>query len=427
MGKDSDKASEIITVRDVLTHVEAVKSLAPKLLSDFSKIDKSGSGKITAKQLAGYMGPLGQSELSRFELQKVWERLISGRAKQLPVDHLFLEDMARHYNFVNAHVPDLIERFQEVDTDCSCSIERTEFDAFFGNGEAWLEAKLAGIIGLDRLKGQIQTFYWATKLDRMRRRAGSFVESEDAHVLMFKGNPGVGKTTIARLLTGMLHKIGVIPSDTFVEVQRDQLVGDHIGATEKATEEAIEKAHGGVLFVDEAYRLNVDAFGVEAINCLMKAMTKPGKVIILAGYPKQMDEFVAVNPGIKRRITYEFTFPDYTAEDLAQILQQQVRKRGFEIDPPLSIEQIGGVIDSHTTVGQRRALNGGVGEHICRHAIFNLNKRQIDIVRAADLKSTEEPTPSIVLEMRDILYGCSQVPDTSRVAEARLPSPSSSP
>jgi replication-associated recombination protein RarA len=258
------------------------------------------------------------------------------------------------------------------------------------------------------LKEQIRSFYWATRLDRMRRRAGSFVSNDEAHVLMFKGNPGVGKTTIARLITGLLYKIGVIPAETFVEVQRDQLVGDHIGATEKATEEAIAKADGGVLFVDEAYRLNTDVFGVEAINCLMKAMTVKGKVIVLAGYPKQMDEFMSVNPGIKRRVTYEFTFPDYSSRDLAGIFEHQVRSRGFELAPGVTTDLITDAINRHTTEWQRMALNGSVGEHACRHAIFSLNRREIDAVRATDPSC--EHAPSVTLQMPDIEYGCRQVP-----------------
>jgi stage V sporulation protein K len=260
----------------------------------------------------------------------------------------------------------------------------------------------------------------------MRRRAGCFVNNDEAHVLMFKGNPGVGKTTIARLITGLLYKINVIPTETFVEVQRDQLVGDHIGATEKATEEAIAKARGGVLFVDEAYRLNSDVFGVEAINCLMKAMTVKGNVIILAGYPKQMDEFVSVNPGIKRRVTYEFTFPDYSPEDLAGIFEHQVRSRGFKLAPGVSTDLIAGAIERHTTEEQRGALNGSVGEHACRHAIFSLNKRQIDLVRAAAAQDAPEPVPSVTLEMRDVEFGCGQVPDTSSLGPSALPPPMAS-
>jgi len=134
-------------------------------------------------------------------------------------------------------------------------------------------------------------------------------------------------------------------------------VGSHIGETEKKTEELLEQTHGGVLFVDEAYRLNVKDsdkdFGKEAINTLMKAMTVKGKVIVLAGYPREMAEFVAVNPGIQRRITYEFVFDDYTVEDLGQILRLQVQKRGFSVDPSVDLEGLTSVIGNGTTPQQR--------------------------------------------------------------------------
>jgi stage V sporulation protein K len=415
------KTGQSITVRDILQHIELVKATVPQLLQDFPKIDHDGCGKISAKQLEDYLSPEKKGELGKKELQEIWDRLTSGRTEALPADRVFLQDLARHYQFAESVLPDLVGRFHEVDTDRSCSIERNEFDAFFGNGEAWLEARLANVIGLRELKEQIRTYYWSTRLDRMRRRGGSFVNNDDAHVLMFKGNPGVGKTTIARLITGLLHKIGVIPTENFVEVQRDQLVGDHIGATEKATEEAIAQAAGGVLFVDEAYRLNVDVFGVEAINCLMKAMSVKGNVIILAGYPKQMDEFVGVNPGIKRRVTYEFAFPDYGPEDLAKIFEHQVKKRGFEVAEGATTEVIASAIERFTTQDQRAALNGGVGEHACRHAIFHLNSRQISTVRAA-AQSEEEVAPSVTLEVEDIEFGCTQVPQTDGLGPDALPS-----
>jgi energy-coupling factor transporter ATP-binding protein EcfA2 len=409
LGKDYKREDEYITTRDIIMNLDIVKAMAPRLLTDFTKIDRDGLGRICAKQLEDCVGPPSR-ELSRYELQQVWERLLSGRASDahLPQDRIFLQDMSRHLDFVSSRVPGLLENFHQIDTDRSSSIERAEFDAFFGNGEAWLEARLAQVIGLESLKKQIRTFYWATRLDGLRKRSGSFVDTEEAHVLMFRGNPGVGKTTIARLVAGLLHKIGIIPTDTLVEVQRDQLVGDHIGATEKATEEAISRASGGVLFVDEAYRLSVDIFGVEAINCLMKAMTQRGRVIVLAGYPDEMDKFVSANPGLKRRITYEFTFPDYSPDDLARIFTHQVTRRGFEIDPQVTVDSIAGTISRLTTELQRRALNGGAGEHMCRHAVFSLNSRQVDMIRASE--NAAQFVPSIMLNMQDIEHGCRQVP-----------------
>lgn len=247
------------------------------------------------------------------------------------------------------------------------------------------------------------------------------VSNEESIVIMFKGSPGTGKTTIGRLIAGLLQKIDVIPTDTFVECQRDDLVGDHIGATEKLTQKKIDEAKGGVLFVDEAYRLNSDIFGVEAINCLMRAMTTKGTVIIVAGYPKQMDEFTAANPGLKRRITYEMEFPDYNPDDLAKILMTQIKKRGFTC--AVDHAKLKDMIDKATTPGQRTCFNGGIGEHITRHAIFNLNRKEIPKIE--NKKKGEEPTPSIELTVEDIEVGCKHIPLEPPPVEFKKPAANS--
>jgi len=317
--------------------------------------------------------------------------------------------MAASMDFIDEKIPDLFEAFADIDTGKSCSVDRAEFDAFFGSADVWLKAKLKNIIGLEQLKKQIETFYWSIRLDHLRRRAGIMVNSDEAIVMLFRGSPGTGKTTIGRLITGLLHKIGIIPTETFVECQRDELVGDHIGATEKMTEKKITEANGGVLFVDEAYRLNSDIFGVEAINCLMKSMTVKGRVIIVAGYPKQMDEFLAANPGLRRRINYEFAFPDYTPEDLARIFMTQVETRGFQVDPAVSLSQLSGLIAESSTQAQRTCFNGGITEHITRHAIFHLNETQVPLILGC--KKGEEPTPSATLALEDIIHGCKHIPE----------------
>jgi len=269
-------------------------------------------------------------------------------------------------------------------------------------------------LGSQSSKKQIRNFYWRVKLDRLRRKAGYFVNNDEAIILVFKGNPGVGKTMFGRLIAQLLYKIDIIPTEKFVEAQRDQLVGSHIGETEKKTEELLEQTHGGVLFVDEAYRLNVKDsdkdFGKEAINTLMKAMTVKGKVIVLAGYPREMAEFVAVNPGIQRRITYEFIFDDYTVEDLGQILRLQVQKRGFSIDPTLDLKGLTTVVADGTTPQQRAAMNGGMCEHIARNAIVALNNEEVPRIQAASGDQGETSAPSVILSSRHLLAGCRMVP-----------------
>jgi len=398
-----------ITIRDVCRNISAVKDHVPELLKDFAKIDKDGCGSITVDDLKQYFNPHETKEYSLERLDELWEVLVAKRTdKSLDKDTLCLEDMAANVEFVEEKLPQLFDLFGQIDTDGSGSIDRPEFNAFYGSADIWLEAKMQNIIGLEELKAQIKTFYWQMRLDRLRRKGGLMVTNDEAIVIMFKGSPGTGKTTIGRLLAGLLKKIDIIPTDTFVECQRDELVGEHLGATEKLTEAVIAKAKGGVLFVDEAYRLTSDIFGVEAINCLMKAMTVKGNVMILAGYPKQMEEFVTANPGLKRRITYEMTLEDYSPTDLAKILHTQVKKRGFQIDSAIPLETVSGLIDKSTSSEQRTCFNGGVGEHITRHAIFNLNASEVPRIQGC--KKGHEPTPSNVLRLEDLQYGCTQIP-----------------
>lgn len=398
-----------ISIKDICRNISAVKEHLPELLKDFPKIDADADGCVTMEELHEYFSPDQVKEYSKERLDEIWNMLQSKRTNdKLSKDALFLEDLAGHIEFLDEKMPEMFDCFGEVDTSHNGRIEHEEFDAYFGSADMWLTAKLKNIIGLHELKEQVHTFYWQMRLDRLRRKGGHMVNNDEAIVIMCKGSPGTGKTSIGRLIAGLLHKIEIIPTDNFTECQRDELVGDHIGATEKATEAVIEKAKGGVLFVDEAYRLNSDIFGVEAINCLMKAMTIKGNVIILAGYPKQMDEFVTCNPGLKRRITYEMTFPDYTHEDLAKILHTQVAKRGFVINESVSLPQLTELIKSNTSKEQMSSFNGGVGEHITRHAIFHLNESQVPLVMGC--KKGEEPTPSNVLRFEDLQAGCKHIP-----------------
>merc|ERR1711862_969912 len=119
-----------------------------------------------------------------------------------------------------------------------------------------------------------------------------------------------------------------------------------------------------------------------------------------------MDDFVSANPGLKRRITYEMEFPDYAPVDLAKILQTQIARRGFKVDVPL--EKLADLITTSSSLEQRTCLNGGIGEHITRHAVFHLNEKQVPLIQ--DKKKGEEPVTSITLALDDIEHGCLHIP-----------------
>lgn len=191
-----------------------------------------------------------------------------------------------------------------------------------------LMEKLDGLIGLSHIKSQVRDHAQYIKFLQLRKEKG-FQEKDDINVhSVFKGNPGTGKTTVARLMGLLYRKMGLLTKGHVHEVDRVDLVGEYIGQTAPKVKEAIEKARGGVLFIDEAYalaRANDDSkdFGREVVEILVKEMSNgPGDMaVIVAGYPKEMDHFVASNPGLKSRFKLFYEFKDYLPQELSLIAQ----------------------------------------------------------------------------------------------------------
>jgi SpoVK/Ycf46/Vps4 family AAA+-type ATPase len=154
--------------------------------------------------------------------------------------------------------------------------------------------------------------------------------------MAFVGNPGTGKTTVARLYAELLQNVGLLPSDRVIETDRSGLVAEFVGQTDKKTKEVIKSADGGVLFIDEAYALNdrygnQKGFGEEATDALVKEMEdrRDSLVVILAGYKDPMMDFISINPGLKSRIPVIIEFPDYTDEELVEIAERISESRGL--------------------------------------------------------------------------------------------------
>lgn len=186
--------------------------------------------------------------------------------------------------------------------------------------------RLDGLIGLHQIKKQVRDHAQYIKFLQLRKAKG-YHEKEDINVhSVFKGNPGTGKTTVARLMGLLYRKMGLLTKGHIHEVDRVDLVGEYIGQTAPKVKEAIEKARGGVLFIDEAYslaRANDDSkdFGREVIEILVKEMSNgPGDLaVIVAGYPKEMDHFISSNPGLKSRFKLYYDFTDYLPQELSEI------------------------------------------------------------------------------------------------------------
>jgi probable Rubsico expression protein CbbX len=190
--------------------------------------------------------------------------------------------------------------------------------------DAVLDGLDGDLVGLAPVKTRIREIAALLVVDRLRREHGLASERPSLH-MCFSGNPGTGKTTVARRMAEILHRLGYVERGHLVSVTREDLVGQYVGHTAPKTREALKKAYGGVLFIDEAYYLhrpeNERDYGQEAIEILLQAMEseRDKLVVILAGYKDRMDEFFNSNPGMQSRVTHHIEFPDFTVDELVQI------------------------------------------------------------------------------------------------------------
>lgn len=200
-----------------------------------------------------------------------------------------------------------------------------------------LLAQLDELCGLTKVKEDVKGLINLVKVRKLRQEAGLPVPPMSLH-LVFMGNPGTGKTTVARLLAKIYHAVGVLSKGQLVEVDRSGLVAGFVGQTALKTQEAVDKALGGVLFIDEAYALanqdNPNDFGREAIEVLLKGMEdhRDDLIVIVAGYTDLMGDFIHANPGLESRFNKYFYFEDYDGGQLAEIFRSVCKKNGYTLD-----------------------------------------------------------------------------------------------
>jgi probable Rubsico expression protein CbbX len=193
------------------------------------------------------------------------------------------------------------------------------------------------LVGLIPVKTRIREIAALLLVERARRSIGLEAEPPPLH-MSFTGNPGTGKTTVARRMAEILHRLGYIRRNHIVSVTRDDLVGQYIGHTAPKTKDVLKKAMGGVLFIDEAYYLyrpeNERDYGQEAIEILLQVMedNRDDLVVILAGYKDRMDTFFKSNPGMASRIAHHIDFPDYAADELFRIAELMVGTMSYRFD-----------------------------------------------------------------------------------------------
>ncbi|MFJ4828363.1 right-handed parallel beta-helix repeat-containing protein [Streptomyces sp. NPDC088747] len=235
--------------------------------------------------------------------------------------------------------------------------------------------ELDALVGLESVKREVRALTDMIEVGRRRQLAGLKAASARRH-LVFTGSPGTGKTTVARLYGEILASLGVLEKGHLVEVSRVDLVGEHIGSTAIRTQEAFDKARGGVLFIDEAYALSPEDsgrdFGREAIDTLVKLMEdhREAVVVIVAGYTAEMERFLSVNPGVASRFSRTITFGDYDAEELLRIVEQQAEDHEYSLAPgaPEALKEYFTAIPKGPAFGNGRTARQTFEAMVERHA-----------------------------------------------------------
>ena len=262
-----------------------------------------------------------------------------------------------------------------------------------------IRAEINELVGLAPVKEYV--FGLADNLQVQQRRAAAGLKTASLSMhMIFTGNPGTGKTTIARLVAKYLKAIGALKGGQLVEVTRADLVGRYTGHTAPLTNSVIESALGGVLFIDEAYSLyrgEQDSFGLEAIDTLVKGMEdhRDELVVILAGYTREMETFLTANSGLASRFPNRIEFPDYTAEELLQITRVLAKNKGYTLAEACT-EPLLGYYARWQESDARTAGNGRLARNTLEKAIFHQSRRLVaepaaalDLILPSDLELKE--------------------------------------
>jgi AAA+ superfamily predicted ATPase len=278
--------------------------------------------------------------------------------------------------------------------------------------------KLEGLTGLQSVKQEVKS-----KLERMiaqqqalelgSNRSGDFGTLH----MVFKGSPGTGKTTIARILGKIYQQLGVLPrGNIFVECTRKDLVGEYQGHTAVKTHKKFMEALGGILFIDEAYSLvqgNGDSFGLEALNTLLADIEnhRDSIMVILAGYSNEMDEFLLHNPGMSSRISNEILFEDYSTEEMAEIFSYMVKERGMVLDRNTS-DALRQLIDEKAKV--RDFGNARGVRNLVDRVINGLDKRVVEMQQKGEILGKNDYE---IVKAQDIEAVCGQKTDKEKSLE----------
>ena len=269
--------------------------------------------RVTALKFLAHL--LEESNVKDF-VPKDWENILTEQ------EHYTAESVTHDFNSWYSHaLQDLVYTAYH-----GCLQEKSKLNETTDN-----YAKLQNMVGLKDIKQIIDTILADFQIKKMRQEAGLLSQKKSLHML-FTGNPGSAKTTCARLLAGILKDRGLLSTGEFIECGRSDLVGKYVGWTAIIVKEKFKQAQGGVLFIDEAYALNSDdKFGPEAINTIVQEMEnhRDDVIVIFAGYPEPMEEFLRSNEGLRSRIAFHLNFPDYNVEEMTEIFALMLKEQGF--------------------------------------------------------------------------------------------------
>ncbi|KAL7096961.1 hypothetical protein ACP275_10G113000 [Erythranthe tilingii] len=375
--------------------VRSVDNTTVKILLEYNanRSAKDNEGMIPFNYLPA--GLQNEELMKLLKYNKTMEQIYSTIGISLP-GNPSLSSSSHFNNIMEQYNSSTTEDLINLEINCSTSTPVQQNLVSTMNDYNGIQAKMdefdneiSKIVGLNDLKVQLNKWAKGMLMDEKRRAMGINLGPKKPPQMAFLGNPGTGKTTVARILGKLLKSVGVLSSDKVIEVQRTDLVGEYIGQTGPKTRKKIEEAMGGILFVDEAYRLapvqgtgHCQDLGVEALEEIMSVLEDGNLVIIFAGYTDDMKRVFSSNAGFCRRVTHFFQFDDFTCKDLAQMLMIKMSKQdeksrfyGFKLHPSCTCAAVLAVIERNSIEKLRNKLNGGLVDIMLNNARENLDSR----------------------------------------------------